>query len=505
MDTKLLREARNTAKTLTQRVHLQIPSILGRDEEFSLKISVRGCDGLPIYDFSEPIVFSNSSGLEGLPEKVMLPPGESTVSVEGLKAVGPNMLVIRGEIETPPTVPKKACVVSNPAWVFADPTYRIYWGDIHVHTRYSNCNAWRCLDPEWCYYYAREISLLDFAAPADHLRGIAAESGRWPRLQQLAQEFNSPGEFVTFLAYESSHASGYGGDNNVYFLDDDAPYFWLDGKGLEGTKPAVPLEELWKQMDASGKRYFTVPHHNGRAGKYRTWNEAYYDPDREPLFEIYSSWGSSEMRHSRLPIAGGNNDDESYFVDALKAGARFGVIASSDDHATLPGSVHHHRTEPYCLPNMNGHRHKGLAAVRCPELTRPALFDAMQRRNCYATTHMRSLVDLYIGDASMGEEVIADAALKSKREIVVRLTLHEAGKGKVTIMRNGEPFASENMGGAEVTDGVKEMHFTDDNDLEKVAISDAFYHPEPFVVYYARVEDANTAHQWTSPIWIDLV
>jgi hypothetical protein len=43
----------------------------------------------------------------------------------------------------------------------------------------------------------------------------------------------------------------------------------------------------------------------------------------------------------------------------LKAGARFGVIASSDDHATLPGSVHQHRIEPFREPTLNGFAHKG--------------------------------------------------------------------------------------------------------------------------------------------------
>ncbi len=227
----------------------------------------------------------------------------------------------------------------------------------------------------------------------------------------MAREFNDPGEFVTFLAYESSHAKGYGGDNNVYFLDDDAPYFWVDVKGMDGNKPTVSLETLWEQMEESGKPYFTVPHHTGRAGKYRTWNEAYYNPEREPLFEIYSSWGSSEMRHSRLPMSAGNKDEESYFVDALKAGARFGVIASSDDHASLPGSIHHHRTQP---------------------------------------------------------------------------------------------LASKSVSGPEVTDSVGELRFTDEDALERIAVRGARYHPEPFVVYYARVEDNNGAHQWTSPIWIDI-
>lgn len=309
---------------------------------------------------------------------------------------------------------------------------------------------------------------------------------------------------MTFLAFESSHAQGFGGDNNVHFLDDDAQHFWVDRKDMRGIAPKVHLKELWEQMGASGKAYFTVPHHTGRSGKYRSWDEDYYDPKREPLFEIYSSWGSSEMRHTRFPISGGNNDSPSYYVDALKAGTRFGLIASSDDHATMPGSVHFHRTEPYRNPTLNGFDHKGLAAVRAPELTREAIFGAMMRRDTYATTHSRSLVDMTVGDATMGTEISADESLKKSREIRVRFTLQDTSPRRIVLMRNGEPLGIEPARTGKESSAVNELTFTDSEPLEKIALRDTRFHPEPFAVYYVRVESADSSHQWTSPIWIDL-
>ncbi len=503
MDTQLLQEARNLARVIGWRVHLQIPSILARGETFVLRIAVTAADGLPVDGVPYEVEFAGSVGVEGLPSSWCFPSGTGLARLEGLRAVGPDVAVVRLRVKTPDTPWIDAVVPSNPAWVFDEPPYRLYWGDLHVHTRFSNCHGWRCLDPEWCYQCARDVSLLDFVAPADHLRGLAADPARWPRLQELARRYNAPGVFATLLAYESSHAQGFGGDNNVYFLDDDAPYFWLDRDDMRGYAPKVPLEALWEQMDGLGKPYFSVPHHTGRAGKYRTWREPCYDPAREPVFEIYSSWGSSEARHTRLPISGGNNDDASYFVDALKAGARFGVIASSDDHATLPGSVHPFRTEPFRVPMLNGYAHKGLAAVRCAELTRPALFAALRRRDCYATTHMRSLVEMRLGDAAMGQEVPADAALRLRRDIRLRLTLHDAHAATVTLMRNGEPLAKQAVHGPAVASGVNDLTFTDAEPLDQIAIRDARYRPEPFTVYYARIEDDNGAHQWTSPIWVD--
>ncbi len=502
MDKILLDDARQTAFLINTRLQVIIPSILAEGETFNPRFSVIGSDALPVDSFPCTMDFKDSRGIEGLPKTFALPKGESTGVIEGLRATGPDVAFLNVRVfkHNEPL----ASIPSNPAWVFKTPPYRLYFGDLHIHTRLSNCHGWRCLDPEWCYTYARDISLLDFAAPADHLRGIASATDRWPTLQERARQFNQNGHFATLLAFESSHALGFGGDNNVYWLDDDAPYFWPLRTDMTGATPKIPLAELWQWLDMQQRPYFTVPHHTGRAHKYRTWDDPCYDPDREPLFEIYSSWGSSEMRHTRFPISGGNNNAATYFTDAIKAGARFGLIASSDDHATLPGSVHHFRTEPFRSPNLCGHAHKGLAAVRADKLERTHLFNAMRHKQTYATTDARTLLDFKIGEAGMGQAIQADHHLRKNRQIRLRLTLHDAHNAQITLMRNGEPFATKTIGGLPATTEANEIIFEDPQPADDIAIRDARYHPDPFIAYYARIEDNNGAHQWTSPIWIDL-
>jgi hypothetical protein len=504
MDRALLDQARRVAAMTGNQLTVRIPSVLATGEEFTARLSATGPDALPLEEFRNPLVFDGSTGIEGLPSSFQFARGECTGSITGLRAVGPEVALLRLRVKETDHRTGDPVVTSNPAWVLDNPPYRVFWGDIHVHTLYSNCGAWRCLAPEWCYEYARDISFLDFAAAADHLRGIVSDASRWPTLQRLAASYNKPGRFVTFLAFESSHAQGYGGDNNVYYLGDDAPYFWVDREDMHGTSPKVHLRELWKQLDGNGKPYMTIPHHTGRARKYRAWDEDYYDPAREPLFEIYSSWGSSEVRWSRFPISGGNNDAKTYFVDALKAGARFGVIASSDDHATLPGSVHHFRVEPFTYAAMRGFAQKGLAAVRVPSLTREALFDAMMHRRTYATTHSRSLLDVALGDAAMGEVIVADGPLRKKRTVHVAYTPESARFANVVLMRNGEPLAAKPLPGSDLAGAVNRITFEDPDDLEGIALHDRPFHPEPFVVYYVRIEDDQGAHQWSSPIWVDL-
>jgi len=391
-------------------------------------------------------------------------------------------------------------VRSNPAWVFDDPPFRIYWGDLHIHTTYSNCSPWACKDPEFSYAYAREATHLDFAAPADHLHGIAADEGRWPRLQELVRQYDSPGEFVPFLAFESSHRTGFGGDNNAYFLGSDAPYFWLDKEDMLSTSPEIHLTELWDYLDATGKDYFTIPHHTGRAAKKRCFAEDFYDPDREPLFEIYSLWGSSECRWNHFPLYAGNAEDECYFHDALRAGCRYGVIASSDDHTSLAGGE-----SKECQPGgpkwLGSYMHKGLAVVRAPELTREALWKAMRARNCYGTTFERTLLDVKIGEAAMGQEAPVGSSDPLRKSREVRVNVLPAGRNgtDVVLLRN-----AEEIGRVAWDADQPEVVFEDDEPLDEVALRDSSFHCGPFVVYYVRVENQFSETQWSSPIWLDL-
>lgn len=271
MDADLLQQARAVARLSHRRIQMTIPSVLARGETFTLRLTAFGPDELPDPDCDEEFVFEGSQGVEGLPRAARLGPGtQGMVAVGGLRAVGPEAVRISAR-----GAGTDATLCSNTAWVFEDPFYRVFWGDLHIHTTFSNCSAWSCRDPEFGYQYAREAAHLDFAAAADHLRGIAAEGGRWERLQELARRYDQPGCFAAFLGFESSHRSGLGGDNNAYFLTPDAPYFWLDRDDMRGNNPAVSVEELWRFLDATGKPYFTAPHHTGRAAKWRKIGRAH--------------------------------------------------------------------------------------------------------------------------------------------------------------------------------------------------------------------------------------
>jgi len=492
-----LEEGRGVARPMGTRIHLTVPSVLATGEKFPLRVTVFGADGLPDDGFEGELRFAESKGVEGLPGCLAFGPGnDGMYRLDGLRAVGPDFARVQGEIENWP-------VVSNPAWVFDDPPYRVYWGDLHVHTVLSRCHPWSCKSPEFCYLFARDAAHLDFAAAADHLRGIAWDESHWPNLQKCAAEFNEDLRFAAILGFESSHKTGMGGDNNAYFLEDDAPYFWVDREDMKGNAPAVPLEDMWRFCRESGKTFFTAPHHTGRAHKYRAFNNDTYDAGVEPVFEIYSAWGSSERRWNEFPLSNGNTDEPAYFVDALKQGCRYGVIASSDDHTTMPGGESRNWGAAFGRTGLNGYHHQGLAAVRTGDLTRGSVFRALRGRSTYATTFGRALVDVGLGHASVGQELVLSRsdALRSRREIKVRLSPDSPGGGSVVLVRNGEEVMWASYSPKR---DVHEISLVDESNVDEVAVRGARHHPDPFVVYYVRVDAGAKQTHWTSPIWVDV-
>jgi hypothetical protein len=499
-DVHALEEGREVARVLSRQVRVTIPSVLATGESFSLHLTVFGADGMPTAGQGELVTFGLSPGVTGLPSAVRLDPAcQGMTEITGLTAVGPDYAQVRCEIDG-------LAISSNPAWIFRDPPYRVYWGDLHIHTRLSNCQQWSCKSPTFGYLYARDAAHLDFAAAADHLRGIASEPDRWDELQRCVRLFDEPGRFVPFLAFESSHKTGMGGDINAYYQGLEGPYFWVDREDMKGNSPSVSIEDLWAFLDATQKRYLTIPHHTGRGGKYRSFDDRTYDPGREPLFEIYSAWGSSEMHPSRYPLAHGHTDRPAYFVDALRAGCRYGVIASSDDHTTMPGGETRNWGRPCGPQALAGYHHKGLAAVRATALDRNHLWEAMVARNTYGTTYARNLIDVRMGVLTMGQQAAVSPRdpLWARRRITVRFSLEDPGEVYAVLMRNGQECQRKTLLWNRPQRPVEEVSFEDPEPLDRIAIRQAVFFPDPFVVYYVRLEMPNGQTQWTSPIWLDL-
>ncbi len=488
---ELFPEFRDRFEASSHFLHLAIPSVVRPGEPFELRAVMMDAAGMPEEDFRGRVPLQPSDPELKTPDYIEFGPEDrGRVTVDGLRVEKPGAYYVTAE---PPDCPGSP-PTSNAARAKQDGP-RLFWGDIHFHTVVGNCHPDRCKSPEFGYWYAREVALLDFGSATDHLRGIHRIEGNWPELREAARNWNRPGEFVSFLAFESSHATGYGGDNNIYYNADEADYFWLDRDDMKGAQPKVGLRELWDWLDERGVPYISIPHHTARAAKYRDFENEWHNPERERVLEVFSWWGSSEGRHDGLYLKGGRSEKRSYWRDALELGYRYGAIGSSDTHNTMPGTPATVIPANYHSPQVRLNC-QGLAAIYADQLRRDDLFEGLMRRRCYGTTWWRPAIEFSVSGVDMGEEAEAGPTLKRRRHL--ELSVAAAGRGGVSLYRNNRQIASEGM-----QPGLTKMEFTDDEPLEKVAVRGAPNSDRPFAFYYARLH-ANGQVAWSSPVWLTL-
>lgn len=471
-------------------LHVVLPSIVRPGEQFALKAVMMDARGMPAENWTGRVPLEANDTAISVPGAIEFAPEDmGRKRLQGLVAREEGAFYVRA---TPPGCPGHP-PTSNPVVAKADGP-RLFWGDIHMHTLVSNCHPDLCKSPEFGYWYGRNVALMDFCAAADHLRGIHRVEGNWDVIKSCAQELYDPGEFVPLLAFESSHARGYGGDNNIYYRTDDADHFWVEREDMKGIAPEVTLDQLWGWLDEQGVPYVSIPHHTGRSGKYRDFEDPYHNPERETVLEVYSWWGSSEARHDDLYLKGGKTDHRAYWRDALELGYRYGIIGSSDTHHTMPGT-------PYPINAENYHyaQHRlncqGMAAIYADELEREPLFDSLLGRNCYGTTWWRPVIEFSVGGRRMGSEVEADAELRRRRRVEVCVAA--PGRSTLMLFRNNEMIARERLEGPP-----GEFTFTDDEPLGEVCIQDAPRSERPFTFYYVKVEGAGSQLAWSSPVWL---
>ena len=473
-------------------IQIVAPSIVAPSEKFSIRISIVGPDQMPI-DESVVLNFSDAAQWTGLDSAIKVD-GEPA-QLEGISLAEPGVYRLETIFGTEPY----ERLPSNPVLVQPEPKQRLFFGDLHIHSVDGLCQAHAAKSPKFAFDYIRNVSFLDFAAITDHVRGLDAD--KWNRQKRLVAEYDNSGVFVPFLGFESSHKSGQGGDNNGYFSEAQGDYFWLDRADMAGNAPEVPLTELWKFLAGAPCESMTIPHHTGRYRKYRSWDEPYYNPEQEWLFEVCSQWGSSEERHSRYPLHAMNTDKPAYFQDAIKAGCRFGLIGSTDDHTTLPGIAS--ELGPPGSPRWSFYGRKCLAAVFADKLDRYSLWQSFKARRTYATNFDRSILFFESDGTEAGSSLAVSPGSANKRRLSVRLipaVPWYASGVFVTLLRNGSVLRV--WGPIRQTDPI-ELEYIDDEAFDSACLRGARHHKAPFIAYYVRADYMLGGTVWSSPIWFD--
>jgi hypothetical protein len=299
------------------------------------------------------------------------------------------------------------------------------------------------------------------------IKSDKAVRNAWHAYTALADRYNEPGRFTALIGFEWTAIGGYNLHRNVIFRGDASvanrtlPFSQFDSK-----KPEKLWEYLAAFEQQTGSEVLAIPHNgnlsNGRMftvetfdGKPLTKELAARRIRFEPLIEATQIKGDGETH----PLLSPNDEfadyerwDKSnlngteakkpemlqweYARAALKTGLKlqrklgvnpykFGMVGSTDAHTAMPAVEEENFFGKHSGVEPEPHRWEhvviqapdpkftimgwqqaagGYAAVWATDNTRAAIFDAMKRKETYATTGTRMTVRFFGGWSFTAED-----------------------------------------------------------------------------------------------------
>lgn len=267
----------------------------------------------------------------------------------------------------------------------------------------------------------------------------------WQRIVETADKHYEPGRFTTFVGFEyTSHVNYQNLHRNVIFRSSNVPE--LPFSTVESNNP----EDLWDWLDrirAEGSEALAIPHNmnlsDGRMFELSDYEggpmDAAYAEQRmrnEPLVEVSQikgtsethpalspndEWANFEIKEDLIahPTRKPGKTSGSYVREAYRNGLeleehegfnpfRFGMVGASDSHNSstpveeenFTGKIGVVDGDPETrLTTQPGPTYSaaGLAGVWAEENTREALFDAMRRKETWATSGPRIRLRVFGG------------------------------------------------------------------------------------------------------------
>ena len=340
----------------------------------------------------------------------------------------------------------------------------LYSGGIHFHTDFS-IDGDRQL--ERAYEYARDYLNLDVIAATDH----APLGADWEETLRINEDFNESGRFVTIPAWESSNAFGHA---NVYLRSPDSsghPGLWRPDRS--------PSDNPWPQD------VVVVPHHTAvgkvmakdsywehqSSGRYWGAYDWSVPNERVRLVEMVQTRGSMET-NTRDRYWGVQNEGSGASVrDALTRGYRLGFVAGTDNHQGFSTQIEGD--------------YIGLTAFLAPELSRDAIWCAMDQRRTYATSGVPIVCHFEVNGELMGGE----CSIPRGETVCFSATLHGTAPIElIEVISNG------------ITVWQTKPHKWDvelaDVELTRQAHASTYY--------YLRLRQADGHRAWLSPVWVDI-
>lgn len=399
------------------------PTLAVTGEPYRLAIVAEDRWGNPTDQAEGDLLLVSSMQVENLPEQVTFRRGDGPMVLEGLIAKTPGDLGLAvydsvGHI----------LANANPLRVVSETTTRHFWGDLHGQSEETiGTNS-----VEEYFAYARDCAFVDIAGHQGN--DFQITDAFWQRLNDLTRRYNEDGRFVAVPGYEWSGNTGMGGDRNVFFMREGRPIHRsssiLVGDGHPQASDRHTAAELFEVL--GGEDAVVIAHVGGRYADLR----AAHDGRLERTVEVHSTWGTFEW----------------LLHDAFDLGFRLGVVCHSDDHKGRPGA-----TRP-------GASHfgaiGGLTCYMMPELSRPALFDALRRRHHYGTTgprlflsvsgHFAAPVTLFDDDPALGPTTTQQTTTVRMGDIVA--------SGQQTMRLDVEAIGTTQLERVDVLHGKEVVH-----------------------------------------------
>ncbi|WP_323844570.1 DUF3604 domain-containing protein [Microbulbifer magnicolonia] len=293
----------------------------------------------------------------------------------------------------------------------------------------------------------------------DILKNPKTLQSNWEKYTEIIEKYNEPGRFTAFIGYEWTPNPGPGNNLHRNLVYRDGRDKAIQQTPLT-TYETVNPEDLWKWMaryeETSGGRILAIPHNGNLSnglmfametytGQPLTKAYALERQKREPLYEVTQIKGDGETHPALSPndeFADFESWDKGnlnllpkkpemlqfeYAREALKNGLllerelganpfKFGLAAGTDSHTGLTTGAEDNffGKHPGVEPGPERYKHvtlsfegrevlgwemsaAGYTAVWATENSREAIWDAMARRETYASTGPRMLVRFFGG------------------------------------------------------------------------------------------------------------
>ena len=302
---------------------------------------------------------------------------------------------------------------------------------------------------------------------------------------------------------------------------------------------------LWTYLNntAAAGHYMCIPHHpaktqdkdDDRVDVRTDWSETYVDAAVQPLVEVYSRHGTSEM------TANADNDDLEHVnvfdqmcsIEAAldlwlankNAGYKLGFVGGTDTHDANPGAVDEAALKvdgvtPANIDNRlgsstGGRYTGGLTAVWVTDKTsRSEIWNGLKNKGCYATSGARIPLQftLKVGNMTKGMgETLTHSLHYSQTSVSVYLYVKATGENGNPITRIQIFKVDGNGKTVYDTDLDTNMGFTAGNVAtakvqEQLRTDYAYYRVKVWQQKasnpLASYQNINYERAWSSPIWV---